>query len=896
MLKHILTIIVLICSTTCIFAQDDAVDKKIREIFVYGVKDLDHDRIRKKVQIEEIDEDDRNDSLIVASELEYPGRFEGSRIFAFKSKAQLKSFMDKYLTDKRPNMVYEGRYGSDMEYIYLDAKTFIENDGVVAIGEIDGDGKCELLAPDNCYFCIISAMLDNDINNYDGSNFIDMGTDEATIFVRIVERTLKGVEKSIPVKGTVSNGPFPAAPGSKIFGEFYWVKEREADSDHRIGVIPICYEITPEDTLYDFDEKLDDYDVFKIIAPAILDGESFHKEQMKRLGYNLVKNDPVGRYIIDDRLMHTNVSDTIKFSDTIRVTKEGHHYPVIFEIHEYSKAGEFAKHYKLADAGRDIEPMRFIKFNMANSKIERERYIKKPKTNETISDSLELNLYFQVGKSELYPGDTLGWNSLNRLKNHLEGLRRNPYCFPGSTTITGYASPEGDYNSNARLAHNRAMYLAHQVDGKFGNARVENPVVQPWTVVADTLERMERYADADAVRTICSQVKDMNQQYQRIRSLECYDYIKEHVLEKLRIDIISFSYTMKRAKTEKEVYNDFDAEPETYFKGEGVQAYEYYFLMNKYQDSLPVLEKLAQAAYDHFKDDFEHGRDEFGRDRNRPWSLAAYHLARCKIEKKDWDSTILKPFLDPQRLEDHFGVLPPGQKRQNNIWNDPALALLQIQMLCGLREYYKALFIYQNCVNKKYKMGTMNGKYPEVGNFLECYVDPSKIYQNQAVKGIIMNSSEWNKVMVLAAQCKHMGSKNALGDNMEAEKMLKDPRLKKIFPEDDPRILYTKALLRLNIKKGGKNLRDEKFNVQVFKEGNKSTDGTKDDYGHFMVQCLKKDPSFWNILKWDGMFPIDYYKKCREFFKQEAKKAKPKAAAAMQETSRQQQFDDDTEI
>ncbi|OUO49061.1 hypothetical protein B5F77_15455, partial [Parabacteroides sp. An277] len=83
-------------------------------------------------------------------------------------------------------------------------------------------------------------------------------------------------------------------------------------------------------------------------------------------------------------------------------------------------------------------------------------------------------LDFPVNQTDIRPDYRNNPAELGKIRKGIEAVRGNKYATITAVSIKGYASPEGGYANNARLAEGRAEALLSYVESlyDFGNARM----------------------------------------------------------------------------------------------------------------------------------------------------------------------------------------------------------------------------------------------------------------------------------------------------------------------------------------------------------------------------------------------------------------------------------------
>ena len=769
--------------------------------------------------------------------------FVGGWVYSFRNRQDREAFLNKYVD------FTHGAFLTDDDKV--DPATYIDR------AEIDAYGMAQVKSYDNASFFVfcngqeIKPLANGQFD--EGTDGNGIGTsDHLTIFMGYRNEELREIEKTAKMKFEISQ-PQWGDEHYKYFNYLHHIDAMDARSEERVALFPICYD-------YEADR------IFKAVQPVILEGDVFHQSQVKRMGYDHRKYDPLAKYNIRDRYMVTGREDTVRITDKIGRKVKGHHYTVNMRVIRLGYDNVISKEEFEVDDGREKLPLRFIEFKIDNKDINTARYARSGQKMEG-SDSKETNLFFKVGKAVLESDDYEGLKSLEEARQFAIDIANDENIFSPKFEIQGFASPEGNYNSNAELAKRRAQYLMSQLQGILGSDgatyRLAEAKVQPWTVVADTLEGRGYTDEAQAVRGICGETSDMGQQYNRIRALPYYDIIDRQILPALRIDRITASYTIKRVLTPAEVLASYTSNKDPYIKGLGKDAYEYFHLFNHYKDDYAELEPLARTAYNKFKDDFKLDST------NRPWSLAAYHLARCLIHRKKADPKLLQPYIKlglPMNFPTAWDPksVPPSRyagSRFNgsNPYNDEAIVLLQIEMLCSEGSYQEAKSLYMNVPGFK-------AAYKTLGCFLDVFEKPQRILE-PATRNAIAASSKWNKFVAYAACCGE-DTKQLVPNRMqlvqEAANMLRNKADSTIFRTDDPRVHYLNARLVFEtlaeqdpqLTRLPQANTAEKY-TRFFNDKALQNNGT---ICNSLVKCFLLDESFLTgELRWDKYMPKGLY-------------------------------------
>lgn len=390
----------------------------------------------------------------------------------------------------------------------------------------------------------------------------------------------------------------------------------------------------------------DQQDTLDFTSPVVFDTDEYHQTQLRRMGYS-VSADPIWRIAeMNERLdtAECRRTGTLSWVDTVSVeyskTKNYLRWNIVVE--DYNKvffidSGQFR-------TDRIVRPMQFLEYNTEHYDLDPQEYIKRPK-RERRDAAGNISLTFLVGKAQLDPSDTLNSFYLNQLKSELH----NVITGEGSTLkefhIEGTASPDGTYAKNLDLANQRMAFALGQITSVLPK-RVQERVymtkkatVAPWTAVADLLESDSLKTEAAAVRAIAEKYPgNMDRQWGEIRSLPYYKSLISPRLPKLRSVSYTYVNEIYRELTPAEILERYRSD-EDYRTGKKEFAlYEYWHLFNMLKDDGELEDIYKRALKASVSAEGE------------PWPLPANNLAVMYLDKGVVDTTLLKPFIDEDKV------------------------------------------------------------------------------------------------------------------------------------------------------------------------------------------------------------------------------------------------------
>lgn len=648
--------------------------------------------------------------------------------------------------------------------------------------------------------------------------------------------------------------PIPKACGNKIVVEnhFQELSSKDVNTLSRVMLRPVVKAFLKKDTLLQCD-------TVGFLPPYVKEGTKFRNAKIRRLGFKEDK-DPLFLYIEGRNFEKSHKKDYILVSYEL--------YPVDTKKYRYQVDADelWCKNtpepYKIDSIclgeGYLKEPMRFLDYDMVEVPIIRTLYSRKGQAKLN-NDHETLNLNFVVGKAQLVETDTANFIQLDKLKSKLARYHGEDSGITGAT-IHGSASPEGGIAFNERICRERANFLRNELsafpalqDAKKAGAIKITAKVATWSDVANQLEKDSLKEECALVRNAIKGISDAGSQERKIRTLPCWKLIEERILPKFRYVDIEYEYYTNRVKTRAEILKEYRTIPE-YHEGKLQQPYEFYELLDMLKDSQEK-EPIALAAYLSEKDK---------KNRQRQWPLAAYELAKCYLERDHIDTTLLLPYVKPMSEN----ALLMTHNNVDRLYNDPAIVTMHINMLCRANDFAKAYICASQCLPDL-------PQYKRLRMFLRCL---NCEWDVPEVMDTVMNSSYWNKIVVLIAQEDKKSRELAL-------KMLDD---KEKVNQADPKALYLKAQLLFDLyksnktnsgkkDKNGKDIYtylDKNFMFdEYYIPSNENPYISSDDLEPFvfwglpMAQCCAIDESYYDIMLWDGEFNEDYRKAFKSYWK-----------------------------
>lgn len=502
----------------------------------------------------------------------------------------------------------------------------------------------------------------------------------------------------------------------------------------------------------------------------------------------------------------------LQFSDTLDIDKTGkmpihrkfrypdahRNYKAFAEIFYEEYNGVFDKETIVIKHCEDKNPMKFLDFDFGAVFLNPADPAFKVQPIESFQDAVgDINLAFLNGKAELDPNNPNNDIEIAKLQDEMLAIENSGNNVLRTLTITGKASPEGNYESNRSLAGRRINFALGKITSVFDQYTrnrlkiTQTPIVAGWEEVADSMAADSLFAEAEEIRAICSRYEgNMGQQYNSIRALSYYNsVIKEVYLPKLRSVKYQYTYQTMRSLTDAEILAKYKASRDSVGKNVFFDRYEYWRLTNIVKDSV-CLKDIYKRYYEYTK-----------KNQRKPDELAACNHAAFCIREGIADTTMLAPFIKKSRRA-NFEMMNMYEEKE--MYNREAVVANQLAM-------YVLAYDYRNA-------GIMSSILPDNENnrllraFVKCL---SGHYRKPQYYEPVAASSPNNKVVIYIAI-----------DNLSLAKVVAEEEL----DDKDPRKFY--------------------FLAQIHK---KMAGETKDIVDN-LLKCFQLDESFVPIADADAVF------------------------------------------
>ena len=773
--------------------------------------------------------------------------FSGCEIYFFDTKNKAQQFYNTIKLEEERNGM--ASIVKDNNFSWKDKLT------------TDQNGVCEASAVGSTWYIVAvrETYLSKGVISINGNTDI-------TIEVISNVRELQNITKTEKLKQERTKVRSLSLGDTQVIQADIQIFPEERNSTFRYGITPFT---TVAKNSYSFTSagqqrtpKIDS--LFKTMRPYVIDGKAFDRTQLRKMGYDR-KNDPLADYVDRSQKVKTHdmENDSIAFHifEVLRPINPNALYPTYGYLWYENYGNLVVTDTILIDAGYIKSPMRFLDFSFPEVDINKGHYHIQPKREAQTGDA-QLDIEFVTGKAEVLSTDTVGKQKLYDIVHSLENIYNEPTANLYSIKIHGYASPEGGRNVNENLCRQRADYIKQKVMAHLGGVTSEiESSVASWRDVAallraDSIDDPENVERAQQIEDIIASSRDIHQIDARMQASPLYKYLKANeykYYKPLRKVVISYVYTMQRILTREEVINRYERGREANL------PYQYEYLFEYLKDQPQKLEVVSKKA-------LRDGPQVAGKS----WALAAYYLAKSYTARDTCDASLLKPYI---ALSDRDATKEVPYSRfvrscstllnsehvdEDGVFlqymNDEGVIMQQITMLLKANKVLDAFVLSDNLLPDE------DPKYTQTKNVLECLDGNWTVPE---VRDIVASTSEWNKVVVYAAQDDNPGMDEAYWE--DAWNLLNDST---IFTMKSARELYMKATLAHRLFTTAKNWNSRKDNMPVPKEffdtsgfsvyGHPQFSDDTYPWGAAMVKACEMNPELIETLKFDGEFSQNY--------------------------------------
>ena len=501
---------------------------------------------------------------------------------------------------------------------------------------------------------------------------------------------------------------------------------------------------------------------------------------------------------------------------------------IVASVFIFSDTANAHELHDLYDTGRTSRPYQFLEYSVGTYDLPFDEYVRKA-TPTFLPTEKNMKLQFKVGKAELDLTDEATVAALDSLKAEFRQIRMSDDQTLTKLAFEGTSSPEGIYSMNLDLSRRRTQTVINEVLSVIPEGRKalkpSKDSVAGWDKVADILEKDSLSLEAKQMRDIIALYPgNLDRQGPQIRKLCFYEKEIKPRLGELRSVKCKYEVRIFRPRKPAEIIELYNEDKEAILSGKRLLDLSYYWTLFQHVQDPVELEALCKSAMKVAK---------FKKD---TWALPANILSKIYINRKQIDTTLLKPFLIPGYpvLFSEMDMLRPDVR---HIYNAPEVVANHVQMLMMAHDY-------DNAVNWS---EVIKSRYPllnAVCKLLGGYINDLTSAENKSMIELIKKSSVRNHVIM---------------ELHHSEKINKDtlaPLLMQL-PQDEALTDYLKAQ-RLCLQCGLdlQKMKNEDFVREedrgLLREGESVTPLSMYDAAKFYLQrCFQKDKKFITIARRD---------------------------------------------
>ena len=415
---------------------------------------------------------------------------EEVRIFAFNMKRDFKKALD--LVDKPGSFIVD-----------YDSETTADEQGYYSIS----------VSPKG-YLLVLTGNMSHGHAEVDGRMMID--------FMLEAGKTLDQVDVVAKARVAVVDSMDVIDTGSTIeCSSILTLPSTIGKANARCVFQPIVIDCETEDTV-------------EFLAPKVYDGAEYSKVQLQRMAFDM-KNDVLHPYIQEEVLGNTELK--IRWKGSIKKINRKHNYTCMGAIRVADYQRVFYSENKQISSCMARRPFQFMEYEASLPQLDKEKYKEVPRGE--LRDGTEMiSLSFLLGTAELDP-DPKNEAELERLNGIFRRIDQSAEYQMRRIAITGYASPEGHYQSNLHLAKARANMAKNLVAKNFTSdvyIYTNEPEVIGWGVVADSLDAKGMMQEAAEIRAaVEANTDNLTEQSKAIAQLAYYEDPIKPILPSLRI-------------------------------------------------------------------------------------------------------------------------------------------------------------------------------------------------------------------------------------------------------------------------------------------------------------------------------------------------------------------------
>lgn len=452
------------------------------------------------------------------------------------------------------------------------------------IGYSDEDGKYRISVPNDAEIIFTKTNYNDYRVKVKNRQIIDIQMTEKSVEIDEIVITGKTNKNKISVEPT----------DLEVVGNYFHLKTKFRvqkgvfTSEKRFIVQPTLYNATTRKTKY--------------FVPVVIDGSIYEINKERHHAFDTSQ----------DRLINYKVENTLHNTDYIYQYKDSI-YVDFKDIDQDYKADCFLVVNGLFESKKDYQdtvtiakgtknPLRFLDYSFTPLELKDSIHHPRPEM-KLMSDIGVSRINFIIGKAEIDRSNQNNVIEIKSIKDKIGSILNDENATLQSIEITGYASPEGNYQSNTSLAKKRTALILKELtsfipaDEQKYITLTSQSVVEPWSKVAQLLAQDSSQL-ASSINDLVIKYKDRHDEIQySIRKIKGYrPIITEQYLPQLRKVEYRLNYNKFRKLTDEEIWKHFNNNDQT------LSRYEYWRLIETSPNASlkNELENIALQKYPNF--------------------------------------------------------------------------------------------------------------------------------------------------------------------------------------------------------------------------------------------------------------------------------------------------------
>lgn len=201
---------------------------------------------------------------------------------------------------------------------------------------------------------------------------------------------------------------------------------------------------------------------------------------------------------------------------------------------------------------------------------------------------------FPVNKTVIYPEYMTNPTELKKILNSIDAVRDNKDATVKHIGLTGYASPEGPYENNVRLAKGRTEALREYIRSQYnfpGNIFTTNSVPEDWEGLKAAVEKTA-LPDRDAILKFIDSGYPIEKRNDELRRLfpESYAYLLREVYPGLRHTDYVVNYEVRKYTDVNEIRRILKTRPQN------LSLNEFFLCAQSYKPGTPEFDEVFDVA------------------------------------------------------------------------------------------------------------------------------------------------------------------------------------------------------------------------------------------------------------------------------------------------------------